>query len=167
MEALIRLFGDVCRLKKGPQNVPSSMNLLIILLIANFVVESFLGLSVYSFGASVLLASLSIFSLLIFTWFWLMMFKLSHRFIQTAIAFGGVSLFTNILCFLPIAFLWKMGVMSDDSFGLFNLVLIFWILSIYAHIYKNALNVSFFLGFALSITYFITFNTLSIKILGV
>ena len=167
MEALIRLFGNICRFKKGPENVPSSVNLLILLLISNFTVESFLGLTVYSIGQSLLLASISIISLLAFTWFWLMMFKLSNRFLQTATAFSGVSLFTNILCFLPIAFLWKMEIISDDSFGLFNLLLIVWILSIYAHIFRKSLSVSFFLGFALAITYFITFNTLTIKILGV
>ena len=167
MEALIRLFGDICRFKKGPENVPSSANLLILLIISNFTVESFLGLTVYSIGQSLLLASISIISLLAFTWFWLMMFKLSNRFLQTATAFSGVSLFTNILCFLPIAFLWKMEIISDDSFGLFNLLLIVWILSIYAHIFRKSLSVSFFLGFALEITYFLTFNTLTIKILGV
>lgn len=167
MEVLIRLFGDICRFKKGPENVPPSTSLLILLLISNVTIESFLGLTVYSIGQSLLLASLSIISLLAYIWFWLMMFKMSNRFLQTAIAFTGVSLFTNIICFLPIAFLWKMGIVSDDSFGLLNLLLVVWILSIYAHIFRNSLSVSFFLGFALAVTYFITFNTLTIKILGV
>lgn len=167
MEALIRLFGDLCRFKSGPENVPSSANLFIVLLITNFVVETLLGLSVYSLWQSGMLAGLSVFFLLVFTWFWLKMFKLGNRFLQTAIAFVGVSLFANILCFVPILFLWKMNILSNDSYAMINLMLIFWLLSIYAHIYKNALNISFFLGFALAITYFITFNTISINILGV
>ncbi|MCK5648806.1 MAG: hypothetical protein KAI22_08005 [Gammaproteobacteria bacterium] len=167
MEALIRLFGDLCRFKKGPEHVPSSANLFIVLLIINFVIETFLGLSVYAPWPSILLAGLSVFFLLVFTWFWLMMFKLGNRFLQTAISFVGVSLFTNILCFVPVLFLWKIDILSNDSYAMINLLLIFWVLSIYAHIYKKALNVSFFLGFALAITYFITFNTISINILGV
>ena len=167
MEALIRLFGDLCRFKKGPENVPSSANLFIVLLIINFTIEVFLGLSVYAPWPSILLAGLSVFFLLVFTWFWLMMFKLGNRFLQTAIAFVGVSLFTNILCFVPVLFLWKIDILSNDSYAMINLLLIFWVLSIYAHIYKKALNVSFFLGFALAITYFITFNTISINLLGV
>lgn len=167
MEALIRLFGDICRFKKGPQDVPTSYNLLIVILILNFIVESLLGLTVYSFGQSTLLASLSIISLLAFVWLWLLVFKLSNRFIQSSITFTGVSLFTNVFCFIPIAFIWKMGIISDNSFGLLNLLLIAWILTIYAHVFKHSLSISFFLGFALAITYFITFNTLTIKILGV
>ncbi|MCW8931241.1 MAG: hypothetical protein OQL19_13495, partial [Gammaproteobacteria bacterium] len=112
-------------------------------------------------------ASLSILFLFIFTWLWLVLFKLNYRFIQSATAFIGVSLFTNLICFLPIVFIWKVGIISDDSFGLLNLLLIAWVLSIYAHIFKSALNITFFLGFALAITYFISLNTLTIKILGV
>lgn len=169
MEALIRLFGDICRFKKGPENVPSSINLLIIILIANFIVEIFLGFSVYSssLGTSALISILSVLTLIVFSWFWLMIFKLSNRLLQTAIAFIGVSLIMNMLCILPITFLWKMGVMSDNSFGLMKLLLIVWILSIYAHIYKKALSISFFLGFALAFTCFIIINTLTINILGV
>ena len=166
MEALFRLFGQICTFKKGPESVPSSINLFFIILIANFTVESLLGLTVYSVGTSTLLASLSILCLLAFTWIWLYLFKLQSRFLQAAITFVGVSLFTNLILFLPITLLWKMGIFSDNSFGLINLFLIVWILSIYAHIFKNTLNISFFLGFALAITYFITFNSLSIKILG-
>ncbi|WP_198266128.1 hypothetical protein [sulfur-oxidizing endosymbiont of Gigantopelta aegis] len=167
MEALFRLFADICRFKKGPQDVPAANNLLLLLLAANFVLEVFLGLSIYAFLPAVILSSLSVVVLFAFSWFWLMMFKLKSRFLQLATTFMGVSLFTNVLLFLPILFLWKSGVISDDSYGLLNLVLIFWVLSIYAHLYKYALNVSFFLGFALAITYFITFNTLSINLLGV
>ncbi len=167
MEALIRLFGEICRFKKGPEDVPTSFNFLIVILLVNFIVESLLGLTVYSLAVSTLLASLSIISLLAFVGIWLFLFKLNNRLIQSSIAFIGVNLFTNIICFMPIALTWKMGILSDNSFGLLNLLLIAWILSIYAHIFRNSLSISFFLGFALAITYFITFNTLTIKILGV
>ncbi len=167
MEVLIRLFGDLCRFKKGPQDVPSSTNLLMLLFSTNFLLETLLGLSVYSILPSFMLAGLSAATLFAFTWFWLMMFKMNSRFLQTATAFMGVSLFTNIIVFVPVLFLWKAEVLSDDSYAMLNLVLIFWVLSIYAHIYRHALNISFFLGFALAITYFITFNTVSISLLGV
>jgi hypothetical protein len=167
MEALFRLFADVCRFKKGPQDVPASNNLLMLLLATNVVLETLLGLSIYPVLPAIILSTLSVVVLFSFSWFWLMMFKLKSRFLQLATTFMGVSLFTNILFFIPILFLWKSGVLSDDSYGLLNLVLIFWVLSIYAHLYKHALKVSFFLGFALAITYFITFNTISINLLGV
>ncbi|MCP3851158.1 MAG: hypothetical protein GY694_13100 [Gammaproteobacteria bacterium] len=167
MEALIRLFWDICRFKKGADNIPFSLNLLLIILFTNLIIESFLGLTVYTFSQSIILAASSIVALFLFIWIWLFLFKLSNRFLQTALAFSGVSLFTNVICFIPLALLWKLGILSDDSFGLLNLILIGWILAIYAHIFQGALNITFFLGFALAITYFITFNTVTIKILGV
>ena len=46
MEALVRLFGNICRLKKGPDAVPLSINLFLILFVTNFIVETFLGLTI-------------------------------------------------------------------------------------------------------------------------
>ena len=167
METLIRLFGNICRFKQGPEDVPSSASLFFILLSCNLIIEMLLGLSVYSLGLSLFLTALSVVTLFAFTWVWLMLFRLSPRFLQTATAFVGISLFTNIVCFIPLTLLWKMDVLVDNSFAMINLVLLIWILSIYAHIYRKALGVSFFLGLALSITYFITYSTLSNYLIGV
>ncbi|MCU7799973.1 MAG: hypothetical protein KZQ70_07470 [gamma proteobacterium symbiont of Lucinoma myriamae] len=166
MEALVRLFGNICRLKEGPETVPSSTNLFLILFIINFTVETLLGFTVYSFGQSVFLAFFAILSLFAFTWLWLFLFGLINRYLQTITTLVGVSLFTNIICFIPITFLWKIWIFSDNSYAMLNLLLIVWVLSIYAHIFRSALNVSFFLGFALAITYFITFNTLAVNLTG-
>lgn len=167
MEALIRLFGGICFFKRGPQDIPASIALLTVILVCNLILELLLGLSYYSFGMSVFLSVSSVIALLLFSWIWLSLFQHQARFMQTATAFVGVSLFTNVFFFLPITLLWNMGVIVDNSFALINLILLAWILAIYAHIYKNALNVSFFLGIALAITYFITYSTLSTYITGV
>jgi len=166
MEALIRLFGNICIFKKGPQDIPASVSLFAILLVCNFTIELFLGLGFYSLGVSFLLSLTSILALFLFTWICLILFRFNKRFLQTASAFVGISLFTNIFCFIPITFLWQMGLLVDNSFAMVNLFLLAWILSIYGHIYKHALNVSFFLGLALSITYFISYSTLSNYIVG-
>lgn len=166
MEALIRLFGNICLFKKGPQDIPFSTSLFAVLFVGNVIVEVFLGLNLYSLGMSLLLSLTSIISLFLFTWLWLALFQFSQRFLQTVTAFVGISLFTNVLCFIPATFLWQMGIIVDNSFAMLNLFLLAWILSIYAHIFKHALNVSFFLGLALSITYFITYSTLSRYLIG-
>lgn len=166
MEALIRLFGNICRLKQGPEAVPSSVNLFLLLFITNFVVEVLLGLTAYTFIQALFLAFFAIISLFFFTWIWLFLFKLSNRFLQTVTSLVGVSLFTNIICFLPMTILWKLGLLADNNYAMWNLLLIFWVLAIYAHIFRSALNISFLLGIALAITYFITFNTLAINLSG-
>ncbi|MCU7835381.1 MAG: hypothetical protein KZQ83_09010 [gamma proteobacterium symbiont of Taylorina sp.] len=166
MKALIRLFRNICLFKQGPEDVPSSVFLLALLIGINFVIELLLGLSIYSIGVSSFLAFLSIVTLSFFSWVLLNFFKFNARFIQTLTAFTGVNLFTNIFCFLPVTILWKMDVLVNNSFGMVNLFLLGWILSIYAHIFKRAINISFFLGLALAITYFISFSHLSGYILG-
>lgn len=166
MKKLIHLFANICFFKQGPEDTPSSIHLLAMLLLVNFVIELFLGLSIYSLGVSSFLAFLSMASLFIFTWGLLIFFKFKTRRIQTLTAFIGVNLFTNIFYFFPITVLWQMNILVNNSFGLVNLVLLTWILSIYAHILKRAVNITFFLGFALAITYFISFSHLSSFILG-
>ncbi|MCK5697664.1 MAG: hypothetical protein KAI02_05850 [Gammaproteobacteria bacterium] len=166
MNALFQLFFNICRLKKGPDSVPSSVNLLLILFIANFIIETGLGLSSYSFTQAALLAIFAILSLFLFTGLWLYLFRLTNRYLQTITALVGVSLLTNIICFIPLTFLWKMGIFANDSFAMLNLLLIFWVLTIYANIFSKALNLSLLLGIALVITYFITFNTLAFNLTG-
>ena len=166
MEALLRLFGNICIFKKGPQDVPASINFLLILLLVNFIIENLLGVLFYSLALSVFQSLASISVLFLFTWICLILFQYKNRFIQTVTAFAGISLFINIFFLVPLVVMWKMGVLVDNSFALINLLLLVWTLSIYAHVYKNALNVSFFLGLALSITYFITYTTLSNYIIG-
>jgi hypothetical protein len=167
MEALIRLFANICLFKQGPQDVPVSPLLFYLLLSSNLVVEIFLGLTVYDFLHSFLFSATSVIFLLVFTWLLLKAFQLNSRVLQTTTALIGVNLLTNIFLFIPITLLWKMDFFVDNVFAFINLFLLGWILSIYAHIYKNALNVSFILGLALSITFFIIYSTLSTTLLGV
>ena len=166
MQALFILFSNICRFKQGPDSVPSSINLLFVFLILNFLLESVLGLTVYSFGQSVFLAFFATFFLFVFSGIWLYLFRLTNRTLQTITTLVGVSLFTNIICFVPLTLFWTLGFLSNDSFALLNLFLIFWVLAIYANIFRSALNISYFLGFALVITYFITFNTMAFKLTG-
>ncbi len=167
MKALLFLFADICRFKKGPDDIPYSLTLLTVLFFSNLFIEVLLGLGFYSIGMSVFLSLTSILTLFAFTWIWLYLFKFNDRFIQTATAFVGISFFTNIFFFIPLTLLWKSGVLMDQSFALVNLVLLAWILSIYAHIYRRSLEISFFLGIALAITYFISYSNLSNQLLGV
>lgn len=167
MKALLFLFADICRFKKGPEDIPYSVNLFILLFFVNLLIEILLGLGFYSAGTSALLSLSSIITLFAFSWIWLYLFKYSSRFMQTITAFVGVSVFTNLFFFIPLTLLWHFGIIHDQSFALVNLLLLVWILSIYAYIFKRSLEISFFLGIALAITYFISYSTLSNQFLGV
>jgi hypothetical protein len=161
MDVLFRLFWGICIFKKGPEEVPASLPLFLTLFTANLVLELSLGLSVYPFLQSLLLSLTSFLTLLVLSYLWLFLYKHRSRLLQTMTAFAGISLLTNLLIFLPLTLSWRSGLIIDSSFALINLVSLIWILSIYAHIFRRALPVSFFLGFALALTYFVSFSALS------
>ena len=161
MDALLRLFWGICIFKKGPEEVPASLPLLLILLLINLILELSLGLSVYPLKESLLLSLISFLTLVSLTYIWLLLYRHTSRLLQTVIAFTGVNLLTNLLIFLPLTISWRSGLMVDTSFALINLLALIWILSIYAHIYRRALSIYFFLGFALALTYFVSFSALS------
>ncbi len=161
MSVLFRLFWEICIFKKGPEDVPVSQSLLFILLTFNLILELSLGLSIYPFLQSLLLSLISFITLLVLSYFWLLLHKHSSRLLQTLTAFIGVNLLTNVLLFLPLTLSWRSGMLTDNSFAFINLAALIWILSIYAHIYRHALSVSFFLGLALALTYFISFSAFS------
>ncbi len=166
MKVLFLLFADICRFKKGPEDIPYSISLLALLFVCNLIIEIFLGLGFYSAATAALLSLSSILTLFVFSGLWLYLFKFKNRFVQTMTAFVGVSLFTNLFFFIPLTLLWHAGVIMDQSFALVNLILLAWILAIYAHIFRRALEISFLLGIALAITYFISYSNLSNHFLG-
>lgn len=161
MDALFRLFWGICFFKQGPEDVPASLPLLLFLLFLNVIIELTLGLTVYSFVQSLLLTLISFITLVLLTYLWLLLYNYTPRLFQTITAFTGVNLLTNLLVFLPLTLSWRADLMIDTSFAFINLIALVWILSIYAHIYRRALSVSFFLGFALALTYFFSFSALS------
>ncbi len=168
MSFLLQLFKDICLFKKGPEDTPSSINLLIFLFITNLFSEIILGLSVYSlsFIMSAILSIISVVVLVLYTVFWLYIFKLKSRILQTITAFLGISLFMNVCFLLPMLTLWKLNIISESTFGFSTIIFLMWSLSIYVHIYKNALSISLFQSIALTITSFILINTISINITG-
>ncbi len=168
MSFLLQLFKDICLFKKGPEDTPSSINLLIFLFITNLFSEIILGLSVYSlsFIMSAILSIISVVVLVLYTVFWLYVFKLKSRILQTITAFLGISLFMNVCFLLPILTLWKLNIISETTFGFSTIIFLMWSLSIYVHIYKNALSISLIQSIALTITSFILINTISINITG-
>jgi hypothetical protein len=169
MFEFIHLFKEICQFKKGPEKVPFSLLLFIILVLFNFIIETVLSYSISSLnlGVSALFSIISMLILFVFTWCCLMLFNLNYRLLQTITAFVGVNLLTNVIFLIPLSFLWGLNIISSESFDLLSFLLFLWIIVIYTYIYKNALVISTFLGFMLTITCFIIINTLSLNILGI
>jgi hypothetical protein len=148
MVDLIRLFFDICLLKKAPQNLPYSINLLKILAIINIAINFLLmRMSVYWFNA-LLKAAIGVLLITGFSWISLFFSRKLARFCQTTCALLGADALIDFFA-LPV-----IATMALNQGGLLAfwvmIALIIWHWLITGHIIRNALeqNFSFSLGLA-------------------
>ncbi|MBS0358103.1 MAG: hypothetical protein JSS53_02365 [Proteobacteria bacterium] len=167
LQSLAKLFRDVCLLKKGPQDIPYSVFLLILLCFLDFgqTLLFDMGLNkvqkaldtltlINSFKAILRLASSGLFVFIV-----LQIKQLSSRWIQTFTTMVGCNVLINIVAFPLIVLLFTIMPTEEaaaPSSMLSSLIFIFTIISVIAagvwsilvnaHIFKHALNIKFFMG---------------------
>jgi hypothetical protein len=151
------LVRDICQLRRGPEDMPYSRRLLVVLIGASIALdllsERFVG------GHDALARSLvSTTLVLALAWIALATRKLENRYVQTASALVACSIVFSLLV-LPLAFL--AGPLPSDatltplqtllvwaSFAIFV-----WSVLVDAHIIRRALDAPFGLGVALAIAW--------------
>jgi len=151
---LLFTFFDICRLRLGPQDIPASRILLSLVLFGYIIVGIVLS-SVKLDPLDAILFSLveSILSIMIIGSL-LHIAKKITRFYQTLTALAGTdTLFGGVR--IPLIY-WLAQLQSMDSFiasflFVLLLTLVIWNLIVYAHILKNALEVSFSIGVILTV----------------
>ena len=152
---LIQPFWDICRLKRGPQDIPTSRFLFNLVLCAYLL----LGIAINLIGFTVAEAcalSLVMTVLLLLVIRALLLFRgYAERTLQTSTAIMG----TSIVLFLPALALryWfhmieKSGTESNIA-GYLWVCLFVWELFISAHILRHALGTRLMVGFFVSIAY--------------
>ncbi len=153
MFELFKLFFDICRFKKAPQDVPGS-NVLLRFLIALYACVSFLNLVLSSDALSAAIQVLiEILLILSLTWTILLMTQRSTRFQQTVCALMGTDTLISFFALPAIATLVIQG--SSLSFiAIVFLMLWHWVVS--AHIFSHALNQPFIFGLGVSFMYILT-----------
>lgn len=149
MYDIIKLLFDICLFKKGPQDIPYSVNLLRLLVIVNVII-SFLIVNIRTDWFHALLQSVVGVVLAIgFSWIALFVVRKLARFYQTACALIGTDALIGFFA-LP-----GMATMMTGQGGLLvflvMLGLIGWHWAIIGHVMRNALgqSLSFSLGMAL------------------
>lgn len=152
MQYLLQLFFDICRLRRGPQDVPAAGSLFVLLLTAGILFDTmtyFFELSFFEsfyFSALINLILLAVMALL------LQIMGYAARILQTLTAMLGVSLIISVLHF-PV---WVMIVMEPNDPGLFgfiHLIFLLWSLTVNSHILRHALSIPVFPASVLSIGY--------------
>lgn len=147
MIGLLNLFVDVCLLRKGPRDLPSSGLLLMICMVLHFT---------FSVGGELLLSTplqqalvwsaLSISIVVVATMASLALSGLSDRVQRVLTAFIGAETLLNIV-FLPLSLSLAQSDAAGDAANpvieLSWIVLFFWGFAIDGHIFRNAFSISF------------------------
>ena len=152
---------EMCQLRRGPDDMPYSKALLVVLIGASIVLDVFIG----SLGGGVPDAlSRSLLStglVLALCWIALSLRRLVHRYVQTASALVACSIVFSLLI-LPLA--WLSGPVPSPPtplsstqmlLGWLILAIVAWNLVVNAHIVRRALDAPFALGLAIALAWFI------------
>ncbi len=159
MYQLLKLFYDICLLKKGPQDIPASNWLFrVVLIVCIFVDFLVLILSTDLFSA-ILQTFVEIVLTLGLTWVILYTVKKQFRFEQTVCALMATDILISLLALPAIAILVNGGA---GSIFIVIILLMIWHWVVSGHIFTHALEQSF--GFGLGVAFLYIF--ISIQIMG-
>lgn len=157
MMQLIKTFWDICRLKAGPQDLPTGPYLLVVAVFAGIIVDSF--------STSVLIPSLSTLEtiqilvtyniiLLAAVYLLLKLLGYAQRGMQTLTALAGSGLFISLVL-LPSLLMLNSAQEEVKSFALYILVDTVWRIAVNAHIFRHALSLSLLMAMIVSMSYLI------------
>ncbi|HVT32547.1 MAG TPA: hypothetical protein VHE32_07865 [Rhodanobacteraceae bacterium] len=152
--ALAHLVGDLCQFRRGPEDMPYSPALLVLLVAASIVLDVATG-ALFG-GGDVLARSLvSTALVLALSWAALEVRKLGNRYVQTASAIVACGLAFSLLA-LPLGWLAHPIPAAATALtpmqvllGWAVLALFVWNLAVFAHIVRRAIESSFGLAFAI------------------
>lgn len=154
---LITRFLDICFLKAGPQDLPSSSWLMKFSLVVYFAVATLSQLLEYSLPISLAAAFSELILMLLLVALLLRFRGFSARYKQTVTAMAGTGTLISLVA-LPLVQLAsgispeKMSVIDSAVMVLIMSVLL-WSLMVTAHIFRNALEIKASMAVALTVVY--------------
>lgn len=150
---LIKLLFDICLLKKAPQDIPYSINLLKLLAVISIFINFLLmNISVNWFSA-LLKSAVGLLIMVGFSWICLYFSGRLGRFYQTTCALLGTDAVLDLLALPVIA---TMAINQGGTLAfLIMIALIIWHWVITGHIMRNALEQSFSFSLGLAFLYLV------------
>jgi len=152
---LFRAFFDICLLKRRPQDIPASRELLI-LIVAGYLLATFLLTELdKTIPDTVLAGVIDTASLLVFVFLLLFLGRKLNRWTQTTTALAGTGMIFSLLVLPFIVSRPAPDIVNDTApvFYFVQLLIVIWYIIVMAHIFKHAMSSSFFTGIVVSITY--------------
>lgn len=148
---LIELIFNICVFKKAPQDLPHSINLLKILVIANIFVNFLQSSMSINWLNALLKAAISVLLLIGFSWICLFFSRKLSRFYQTTGALLGTDALIGLFA-MPVIATAMLGQAGLLAFLVMN-ALIIWYWIVTGHIMRNALEQSFSFSLGLAFLY--------------
>lgn len=147
----ITLFFNLCLLKKAPQDLPYSLNLLKILVATNIFVNFLLANMSANWFNALLKAVVGGLLIIGFSWISLFFSRKPARFCQTTCALLGADALIGIFSFPAVA---TMSLNQSELLAflvMMSLIIWYWIVT--GHIMRNALSQNFGFGLGLAFLY--------------
>lgn len=163
MHALIFRFFDICMLRAGPQDLPASAFLLRVVLALNILVGILVSFPLSGFERAAMEVTFETALLGILLYAGLQWRGLTARFTQMFIALMGTGIILGVLM-MPVVYQLVAASVSKEPALMTALVwagLLFWSITVFAHILRHGFNIHFAYAFALAIGYILLFNGLS------
>ncbi len=157
MRSLLRLFWEVCLLRKGPQDMPWSRELLVLLILIGTAVDVFrlwladIGLDV---GGVLLFALVALGLNLLFVGGLLTLLGYRARLVQTLTAWFGAMLLISLIDLGLVGVLRLLPELGTGMAMLFQLMVI-WSLLVTMHVLRHALSINPVLAGVLTLGYFL------------
>jgi hypothetical protein len=158
-KVLFLAFFDICRLSKGPQDIPASKNLLTLCLVTYGLLSVQLAELSQPIDKAVLAGGLEVVLIMIFSLALLQIRGKSSRWVQTVTALAGTGIIISIIAIPLYLFI---GVGADNAATsegfqglglLFLAILACWNITIMGHILRHSLDINMFSAIVLAIAY--------------
>ena len=156
---LFLAFFEICRLNKGPQDIPASKNLLTICLVVYGLLSVQLTVFSQPIEKAIFAGILDVALIIIFSLALLQIRGKTERWVQMVTALAGTGIIISLLA-IPLYFF--IGIGNGDTMaseevnvlGLLSLtVLACWNICIMGHILRHAIGINMFSGIILAIFY--------------
>lgn len=163
MLQFLKVFVDIVLWRRGPQDLPAS-TLLCVLVTVAYVAVSVIQLAMLHEVGRIWFVFVVLDPALLIggTWLLLRLYRHPERFVQTATAVLGTGALLGLVVYLPLQWLLQVaGAGPESTFaGLAALSLVVMFALVTGRILKLAMDSNLFTGVAISLTYFLLINLL-------
>lgn len=160
MLALVQVFWQIALLRKGPQTLPASRELLWLLLAAHWLIGVILVIDTLSLERALLSGLVTTLIMVALVHALLILHRHHNRVTQTLSALAGCEVLLGLFM-LPLLVMLHIGGGMVALVAMFWLLLIGWNIAIAAHIFRHALGVRLAVGVLFAIGYILVSISLS------